>query len=250
MAPGADLRTDLPRYRVWRDGKARRGTDVTRYWRDDLVAFLIGCSFTFENALLQAGVPVRHVEQGRNVPMYRTSIECRPAGRFSGPLVVSMRPMRPAQAIRATQITSRYGPVHGAPVHIGDPAAIGIEDIGAPDFGDPVEIRGRGPGVLGLRRDAASGRGQAAAGADDHPRAGAHVLDGRATTTARRSGPQLRLKQPPSTLPLVSVAITYLQTTSRGRPLEHQALIVGGVPRGNPSSATAAGGVAALVLAV
>ena len=141
-AAGADLRTDLPGYRVWRDGEvAEERGDVRELWRDDLVAFLIGCSFTFERALLAEGLPIRHVEQGVNVPMYRTSRECEPAGRFSGPLVVSMRPMTPEQAIRATQITSRYGPVHGGPVHIGSPEVIGIEDIGAPDYGDPVEIR-------------------------------------------------------------------------------------------------------------
>jgi uncharacterized protein YcsI (UPF0317 family) len=141
-APGADLRTDLPRYRVFRDGElADEAEDVAALWRDDLVAFLIGCSFTFERALLAEGLPVRHIDQGVNVPMYRTSVDCIPAGRFSGPLVVSMRPMTPAQAIRATQITSRYGPVHGAPVHVGDPGAIGVGDLSAPDYGDPVEVR-------------------------------------------------------------------------------------------------------------
>ena len=98
-------------------------------WREDLVAFLIGCSFTFERALLAAELPVRHIEQGVNVPMYTTAVACRPAGRFAGPLVVSMRPMTPQQAIRATQITGRYTAVHGAPVHIGDPAALGIADL-------------------------------------------------------------------------------------------------------------------------
>jgi uncharacterized protein YcsI (UPF0317 family) len=142
LAPGADLRTDLPRYRVWRDGElVDEPADVSRHWRNDLVAFLIGCSFTFERALLADGLPVRHVEQGVNVPRYRTSRACRPAGPFSGPLVVSMRPMTPAQAIRATQITSRFPTVHGAPVHVGDPAALGIDDLGAPDYGDPVEVR-------------------------------------------------------------------------------------------------------------
>jgi uncharacterized protein YcsI (UPF0317 family) len=141
-APGADLRTDVPRYRVWRDGElAGEPTDAREHWREDLVAFLIGCSFTFERALLADGLPVRHVEQGVNVPMYRTSLPCTPAGRFAGPLVVSMRPMRPDQAIRATQITSRYGPVHGAPVHVGEPAAIGIADLDRPDYGDAVEVR-------------------------------------------------------------------------------------------------------------
>src|SRR3954469_24484977 len=121
-APGTDLRTDLPRYRVWREGElADEPDDVSEHWRDDLVGFLIGCSFTFERALQAEGLPIRHVEQGINVPMYRTAIDCTPAGRFSGPLVVSMRPMTPPQAIRATQITSRYGPVHGGPVHVGAP---------------------------------------------------------------------------------------------------------------------------------
>jgi uncharacterized protein YcsI (UPF0317 family) len=142
VAPGADLRTDLPRYRVWRHGElAEEPTDVRSSWRDDLVGFLIGCSFTFENALLEAGVPVRHIEQGRNVPMYRTNIACRPAGRFRGPLVVSMRPLTPAQAIEATRICGRFPQVHGTPVHFGEPAVIGIADIARPDYGDAVEIR-------------------------------------------------------------------------------------------------------------
>ncbi len=141
-APGADLRTDLPRYRVWRNGElAEEPADLTRAWRDDLVAFLIGCSFTFENALLEAGVPVRHIEQGTNVPMYRTNVACRPGGVFRGPMVVSMRPMTPAQAVAATRICTRFGRAHGTPVHLGDPAALGIRDLARPDYGDPVEIR-------------------------------------------------------------------------------------------------------------
>lgn len=142
VTPGADLRTDLPAYRVWKNGElVEEPTEITRHWRDDLVAFVIGCSFTFENALLAAGVPVRHIEQGVNVPMYRTNIPCRPAGRFSGPLVVSMRPLTPAQAVKATQICSRFPRAHGAPVHFGDPAAIGIRDVSRPDFGDGVSIQ-------------------------------------------------------------------------------------------------------------
>jgi uncharacterized protein YcsI (UPF0317 family) len=141
-APGADLRTDLPRYRVFRDGEpADEVEDVSSLWREDLVAFLIGCSFTFERALLAAGLPVRHIEERVNVPMYRTSIECQPAGAFAGPMVVSMRPYQPAQALRAVQITSRFPTVHGAPVHLGDPAAIGIADLAAPDYGDAVSVR-------------------------------------------------------------------------------------------------------------
>ena len=142
FAPKADLRTDLPRYRVHRNGDIdAEVTDVSDCWRDDLVAFLIGCSFTFERALLAADLPVRHIEQGVNVPMYRTAVACRPAGRFSGPLVVSMRPMTPKQAIRATQVTSRYTAVHGAPVHVGDPEPLGIADLANPQYGNPVEIR-------------------------------------------------------------------------------------------------------------
>jgi uncharacterized protein YcsI (UPF0317 family) len=142
VAPGADLRTDLPRYRVYRHGKlVEEPTDLHAWWRDDLVAFLLGCSFTFESALLQAGVPVRHLEAGCNVPMYRTNLSCQPAGMFRGPMVVSMRPLTPAQAVRAVQVCSRFPRAHGAPVHLGDPAALGIRSLETPDFGDPVEIQ-------------------------------------------------------------------------------------------------------------
>lgn len=137
-----DIRTDVPRYRVWRDGElVDEPTDIRDLWRDDLVAFLIGCSFSFEEAMLADGLPVRHIEQGTNVPMYRTNVPTAEAGRFGGPMVVSMRPLTAAQAIRAVQVTSRFPAVHGAPVHLGDPAAIGIADVGRPDYGDPVEIR-------------------------------------------------------------------------------------------------------------
>jgi uncharacterized protein YcsI (UPF0317 family) len=142
VAPGADLRTDLPRYRVYEHGElVEEPADLSAWWRDDLVAFLIGCSFTFESALLQAGVPVRHLEAGCNVSMYRTNRPCVPAGIFRGPLVVSMRPLMPAHAIRAVQVCSRFPRAHGAPVHVGDPAALGIGDLSRPDFGDPVEVR-------------------------------------------------------------------------------------------------------------
>jgi uncharacterized protein YcsI (UPF0317 family) len=142
IAPGADVRTDLPRYRVYEHGQLiDEPTGLQRWWRSDLVAFLIGCSFTFENALIQAGVPVRHVEQNCNVPMYRTSIACKSAGAFHGPLVVSMRPLTPAQTVAATRICSRFPRAHGTPIHFGDPAAIGIRDLNRPDFGDAVEIR-------------------------------------------------------------------------------------------------------------
>lgn len=140
-APGADLRTDLPRYRVYREGMlADELTDISKLWQPDFVGFLIGCSFSFEAALLDADIPVRHIAEGRNVPMYRTNIACRSAGRFHGPLVVSMRPMTPAQAIAATLITGRYTAVHGAPVHFGDPNAIGIADLAQPDYGDAVTV--------------------------------------------------------------------------------------------------------------
>jgi uncharacterized protein YcsI (UPF0317 family) len=142
-ALGADLdiRTDVPRYRVWREGElVDEPTDIRALWRDDLVSFVIGCSFSFEQALLEAGLPVRHIEQGRNVPMYRTSIATVPAGPFSGPLVVTMRPMRAAAVIRAIQVTSRFPDVHGAPVHLGDPSLIGIADLARPDYGDAVDI--------------------------------------------------------------------------------------------------------------
>ncbi len=142
VAPGSDLRTDLPAYRVWHHGELiAEPTDVRDHWREDLVGFVIGCSFTFENALLEAGVPVRHIEQNVNVPMYRTNVACRPAGRFHGPMVVSMRPLKPEEALKATTICARLPLAHGAPVHFGDPAALGIADIATPDFGDAVEIR-------------------------------------------------------------------------------------------------------------
>ncbi|WP_062435069.1 putative hydro-lyase [Herbidospora daliensis] len=137
-----DLRTDLPGYVVYENGApVAEVTDVTRFWRDDLVPFLIGCSFTFEDALVKEDIPVRHLEAGSNVPMYRTSVPCRPAGRLSGPLVVSMRPIPAGRVTDAVRVSARYPAVHGAPVHIGDPAGLGIDDLDAPDFGDPVEVR-------------------------------------------------------------------------------------------------------------
>ncbi|WP_210288770.1 putative hydro-lyase [Rhizobium esperanzae] len=144
--PGAgrdiDIRTDVPSYRIFRNGNlVGEVENITSVWQDDFVSFLIGCSFSFEWALLGAGLPVRHIELGTNVPMYKTDIECVSAGRFSGQYVASMRPMKPAEAIRAIEITSRMPQVHGAPVHFGDPSAIGIADITNPDFGDPVPIR-------------------------------------------------------------------------------------------------------------
>lgn len=136
-----DIRSDVPRYRVWRNGEiVDEPTNVSALWRDDLVTFVIGCSFSFEQALLDCGIPLRHVAQQRNVAMYRSSIATVSAGPFGGPMVVSMRPLRAADAIRAIQITSRFPDVHGAPVHIGDPALIGIRDLAHPDYGDAVEV--------------------------------------------------------------------------------------------------------------
>ncbi|WP_310961823.1 putative hydro-lyase [Nocardioides terrisoli] len=141
LAAGADLRTDLPRYRVWRGGElVDEPIHVRDVWRDDLVSFLIGCSFSFESALLEAGVPVRNIEQGRNVSMYRTDIDCRAAGRLSGPLVVSMRPIPAGQVATAVAVTARMPQVHGAPVHVGSPETLGIADLSVPDFGDPVDL--------------------------------------------------------------------------------------------------------------
>lgn len=142
IAPGADIAKDIPKYRLYENGVLTgEFTDVEHLWRDDFVSFLIGCSFSFEAELLEAGLPVRQIEEGRNVPMYLTNIPMIPAGIFHGNMVVSMRPMTPAQAIRATVITAQMPRVHGKPVHIGDPAAIGIKDIDHPDFGESVTIK-------------------------------------------------------------------------------------------------------------
>ena len=137
-----DVRTDAPRYKVFRDGVVvDEPTDLRDVWRDDLVAFAIGCSFSFEEALMAAGLGLRHHEARCNVPMFETSIPTLPTPRFFGPLVVSMRPFRPADAIRAVQVTSRFPGVHGAPVHLGLPGSIGIVDLSRPSFGDAVEVR-------------------------------------------------------------------------------------------------------------
>jgi uncharacterized protein YcsI (UPF0317 family) len=143
-ALGADLdiRTDIAKYRVYEDGILKEEVpDLKALWRDDLVSFVLGCSFSFEEALMSAGLRLRYVDQGRNVPMYRTNVDTTPAGRFRGKLVVSMRPFKPADAIRAIEITSRYPRVHGAPVHIGFPEKIGIGDLGRPWVGDATEVK-------------------------------------------------------------------------------------------------------------
>ena len=141
LGGAGDIRSDVPRYTVYRQGElVDEPTNITGYWREDLVTFLIGCSFTFEHALQQGGIRMAHIDQGVNVPMYRTNRECVPAGRLSGPLVVSMRPVPAAQVADAVRITSRYPAVHGTPVHIGQPEELGIADLAQPDYGDAVRI--------------------------------------------------------------------------------------------------------------
>jgi uncharacterized protein YcsI (UPF0317 family) len=143
-ALGADLdiRTDVPRYRVFRDGVlTEEVTDLRDLWRGDLITFVLGCSFSFEEPLMQAGLRLRYLDEGRNVPMYRTNVDTVPSGRFRGKLVVSMRPFKPAEAIRAIEITARYPRVHGSPVHIGRPDLIGVDDLARPWAGDPSEVR-------------------------------------------------------------------------------------------------------------
>ena len=136
-----DIRTDVPQYRIFRDGEfVEDVSDIRQLWRDDMVTFAMGCSLSFEEALIEGGLPLRHFDSRENVPIYLTDIDCKPAGRFEGKLVVSMRPFSPADAIRAIQITTRFPGVHGAPVHIGRPDLIGIDDInqswqcGTPDI--------------------------------------------------------------------------------------------------------------------
>jgi uncharacterized protein YcsI (UPF0317 family) len=142
-APGADIRTDLPLYRIWRGGQLdKEATDVTGCFTRDMVSFLLGCSFTFEAALLGAGVPVRNIEEGKNVSMYITNRQCATAGPFSAPLVVTMRPIPNDLVMPAIRITSRYSLAHGAPIQVGDPKTLGIHDLDHPDFGDPVTIKG------------------------------------------------------------------------------------------------------------
>jgi uncharacterized protein YcsI (UPF0317 family) len=136
-----DIRTDIAGYRVYRNGKlTEQQHTIQELWRKDFVTFYIGCSFSFEEALISHGIPLRHVENGSNVSMFNTNVPLHDAGPFKGNMVVSYRPMRPADAIRAIQITSDMSQVHGAPVHIGNPSQIGIDDIRTPDYGDPVDI--------------------------------------------------------------------------------------------------------------
>ncbi|MEA4920613.1 MAG: putative hydro-lyase [Clostridiaceae bacterium] len=142
IADNSDIATDIPKYRVYQNGiMTGEYTDVSSLWRDDLVSFLIGCSFTFESELLEAGIEVRHITQGCNVPMYITDIDTVPAGRFSGKMVVSMRPIPYNQVVKAVTVTAQMPKVHGSPIHIGDPSVIGIKNITKPEFGDPVQIK-------------------------------------------------------------------------------------------------------------
>lgn len=141
MAEGADIATDIPKYRVYENGVLTgEYTNIDKFWRDDFVYFLIGCSFSFESELLEGGVPVRHIEENKNVPMFLTNIECERAGIFHGKMVVSMRPIPQDKVIKAVTVTASMPRVHGSPIHIGDPAAIGIKDISKPDFGDSVTV--------------------------------------------------------------------------------------------------------------
>jgi len=141
LEPGK-FRTDIPCYNIYRKGKLETTVkEIKNIWKPDFVTFLLGCSFSFEEALIRATVPVRHIEENKNVPMLITNIPCKPAGLFHGPVVVTMRPIPPDKLSRAVQITSRYVSVHGAPIHIGDPSKIGIKNLRKPDFGDPVTIK-------------------------------------------------------------------------------------------------------------
>jgi uncharacterized protein YcsI (UPF0317 family) len=142
IAKGADLRTDLPKYRIYEKGSLKNEVrEVKDFFHEGMVSFLLGCSFSFESAMLASGLPIRNIEEGKNVSMYVTNRSCAPAGPFASPLVVSMRPLTPQQAVRATQVTTRFHLTHGAPVHFGAPEEIGIKDLSRPDFGDPVSIR-------------------------------------------------------------------------------------------------------------
>lgn len=142
MAKDADIATDIPKYRVYEYGELTgEYTDVAKFWKPDFVSFLIGCSFSFEEELLEANITVRHIEENCNVPMYLTNITCEKAGIFSGNMVVSMRPIPHKDVVKAVSVTAAMPRVHGAPVQIGCPETIGIKDINKPDFGDMVTIK-------------------------------------------------------------------------------------------------------------
>ncbi len=141
MAENADVATDFPKYRIWKNGMLTEEVhDISDLWQDDFVYFLIGCSFSFEAELIEAGIPVRHIEEGRNVPMFNTNIPLKPAGIFGGNMVVSMRPIPYDLVVKAVNVTAAMPRVHGAPIHIGSPEQIGIKDIFSPDYGDAVTV--------------------------------------------------------------------------------------------------------------
>lgn len=140
--PGADIRTDIPKYRIFRNGELDSEVDdIHSFWRDDLVSFLLGCSFTFESALVESGIPLDHWDNKKNVAMWKTNLQCIPAGIFHGPMVVSMRPIHHSKVTRAVQVTSRFPSAHGAPVHIGDPQLLGISELNVPDYGEPANFQ-------------------------------------------------------------------------------------------------------------
>lgn len=141
MADGGDICKDFPKYRIWKNGVLEKEvTDISEYWQDDYVYFLIGCSFSFESELLEADIPVRHIQEGRNVPMFNTNIKLQSAGKFHGNMVVSMRPIPDGLVVKSVNVTAAMPRVHGAPVQIGNPESIGIKDVSKPDYGDSVTI--------------------------------------------------------------------------------------------------------------
>lgn len=141
MASEGDVCTDFPKYRIWKNGVLEKEvTDISEYWQDDFVYFLIGCSFSFESEMLEADIPVRHIEENVNVPMFNTNIELASAGAFHGNMVVSMRPIPNDLVVKAVEVTAAMPKVHGAPIQIGNPEAIGILDVNHPDYGDSVTI--------------------------------------------------------------------------------------------------------------
>ena len=141
IAKDCDIAKDIPKYRIYKKGElVGEYTDVSEFWQDDFVSFLIGCSFSFESEMIEAGIEIRHITEDCNVPMYMTNIECESAGIFNGKMVVSMRPIKPDQIVKAVTVTETMPKVHGTPIHIGDPSVIGIKDINKPEFGDAVTI--------------------------------------------------------------------------------------------------------------
>ena len=141
MGNDIDIRTDVPAYNIYRNGRLDISvTNIAEIWRDDFVVFTLGCSFTFEHALLNAGINLWHIDNDRTVPMFRSNIETTPAGPFSGKMVVSMRSVCEERVDEVIEISRRFPLAHGAPVHVGDPKAIGITDLSSPDWGDPAPV--------------------------------------------------------------------------------------------------------------